>query len=79
MNQVMKGQRWDKRLSVLKEFSAAQNMPIWAEEIKQAGAVAIMVDNFGFVWGYRKGCGRTEYIIIRLNTYKTVSVVETCG
>ena len=37
-------------------------MSIWVEDIRKAGAVAIMVDNSGFVWGFSNGCSRDEYI-----------------
>ena len=37
-------------------------MPAWVEEIVEAGAVALYVDNSGFVWAHRKGCSRDEWI-----------------
>ena len=33
-------------------------LPVWVEEIVEAGAVAVFIDNSGFVWAHRKGCSR---------------------
>ena len=41
---------------------AAQTIPIWVEDIVEAGAVEVMVDNSGFVWAHTRGCSRDEYI-----------------
>jgi hypothetical protein len=61
-NSEFKGERWGKRLTILEGFGAAQAMSVWVEDIRKAGAVAIMVDNSGFVWGFSNGCSRDEYI-----------------
>ena len=37
-------------------------LPVWVEEIVEAGAVAVFIDNSGFVWAHRKGCSRDEYV-----------------
>ena len=56
---MFKGKRSGKILSaVLESFGWAQTVSIWAVEIQLAGTVAIMVDNSGFGWGFRKGCSR---------------------
>ena len=54
-NSVLEGQTWGRRLSILEEFGGAQTIPIWLEDIVAAGAVAIMVDNSGYVWAQAKG------------------------
>ena len=50
-------------------FGAAQTMSIWVEDIRKAGAVAIMVDNSGVVWGFRNGCSRDAYIYTLAKLY----------
>ncbi len=37
-------------------------LPVWVEGIVEAGAVAVFIDNSGFVWAHRKGCSRDEYV-----------------
>ena len=61
-NEERNGRKWGRRLSVLEGFGAAGGLPVWVEEIVEAGAVAIYVDNSGFVWSHRKGCSRDEWI-----------------
>ena len=56
------GQTCGRRLSILEGFGAAQTIPIWVEDIVEAGAVEVMVDNSGFVWAHTRGCSRDEYI-----------------
>ena len=48
--------------SNLEGFGGAQIIPVWLENIVAAGADAIMVDNYGFIWAQAKGCSRDEYI-----------------
>ena len=56
------GRTWGRRLSVLEGFGGSGGLPAWVEEIVEAGAVALYVDNSGFVWSHRKGCSRDEWI-----------------
>jgi hypothetical protein len=51
-NNEFMGERWGKRLSILEGFRPAQTMSIRVEDIRKAGAVAIRVDNSGFVRGF---------------------------
>jgi len=37
-------------------------LSVWVEEIVEAGAVAVFIDNSGFVWAHRKGFSRDEYV-----------------
>jgi len=56
------GKKWGKSLSVLEGFGGSAGLPVWVEEIVEAGAVAVFIDNSGFVWAHRKGCSRDEYV-----------------
>jgi hypothetical protein len=47
---------------VLEGFGGSAGLPVWVEEIVEAGAVAVFVDNSGFVWAHRRGSSRDEYI-----------------
>jgi hypothetical protein len=49
-------------------------MVIWAEDIVEAGAVAIMVDNSGFCWAHKKGCSRCVYIYTLAKFIQDMSV-----
>ena len=73
-NYVKNGETWGKRLTILEGFGAAQVMVIWAEEIVEAGAVAIMVDNSGFCWAHARGCSRCEYIYTLAKFIEDMSV-----
>ena len=37
-------------------------VPAWVEEIVEAGAVAVYIDNSGFVWAHTKGSSRDDFI-----------------
>jgi hypothetical protein len=52
----------DISLSVLEGYGGAQGIPAWMEAIVEAGAVALYVDNSGFVYAYAKGCSKDEWI-----------------
>ena len=49
-------------MSVLEGYGGSAGLPAWVEEIVEAGAVAVFIDNAGFVWAHRKGSSRDEYI-----------------
>ena len=49
-------------LTFLEGFGGAGGLPVWVEEIVEAGAVALYIDNSGFVWAHRKGSSRDDYI-----------------
>ena len=53
VNVVRNGRKWGRRLSVLEGFDGAGGLPAWVEEILEAGAVDLYVDNSGFVWSGR--------------------------
>ena len=53
VNVVRNGRKWGRRLSVLGGFDGAGGLPAWVEEILEAGAVDLYVDNSGFVWSGR--------------------------
>ena len=43
-------------------FGGAGGLPVWGEEIVETGAVALYIENSGFVWAHRKGSSRDDYI-----------------
>ena len=57
-------------------FGAAQTMSIWVEDIRKAGAVAMMGDNSGVVWGFRNGCSRDEYIYTLAKYIQVCNIIE---
>ena len=61
-NTLRNGRKWGRSLSVLEGYGGAQGVPAWVEDIVKAGAVALYIDNSGFVWAYAKGCSKDEWI-----------------
>ena len=61
-NSITHGQRWGRRLTFLEGFACLITVPLWVKEIQQAGGAALMCDNIGFMWAYKNGNSRDEYI-----------------
>ena len=61
-NVCRNGRTWGRRLTVLEGYGGAQALPAWVEAIVEAGAVALYIDNAGFVYAHRKGCSKDEWI-----------------
>ena len=61
-NSITHGRKWGRRLTFLEGFACLITVPLWAKEIQQAGGAALMCDNIGFMWAYKNGNSRDEYI-----------------
>ena len=61
-NKIRSGRKWGRSLSVLEGYGGAKGEPALMEAIVEAGAVALYVDNSGFVYAYTKGRFKDEWI-----------------
>ena len=66
-NKLRNGRKWGRRLSVLEGYGGAQAVPAWMEAIVEAGALALYVDNSGFV-------PRMTGVTCRLSSYRQVGM-----
>jgi hypothetical protein len=71
-NSVWNGENWGRRLSILEGYGGAQTIPVWLDDIVEAGAVGIMVDNSGFVCAQARGCSKDEFF------YTLAKYIEVC-
>jgi hypothetical protein len=61
-NDLRNGRKLGRALSILDGYGGAQAVPAWMEDIVEAGALALYVDNSGFVYAYTNGCSKDEWI-----------------
>ena len=61
-NTIRNGRQYGRSLTLLEGFGGLGGVPVWVEEIVEAGAVALYIDNSGFVWAHTKGSSRDDYI-----------------